>query len=359
VFGAFMGSVAKNPLRGRGTASNIPGRFALNVVEPDEEHDLSISPRTEVRREKAKSLITRNQSPDVPFNLSVNPYRGCEHGCIYCFARPSHAYLDLSPGIDFETKLSAKMNAAEVFRKELSHPNYRCEPIALGINTDAYQPIEKELNITRQLLEVAYEFKQPISLVTKSSLIMRDLDLLQAMAAERLVHTAISLTTFNNELKKNLEPRAASGAVRLKIIRTLRERGIPVIVLAAPVIPFVNDSELETIVQLSAQAGAQNIHYIMLRLPYEVAPLFTEWLNIHMPERAERVLSHMRVMHGGKVYRGQFGQRMTGTGAFADLIRQRFHLAKRRAGFCGQEISQLDPSRFQVPPHRGEQIALF
>ncbi|MEI8631134.1 PA0069 family radical SAM protein [Vibrio sp. PP-XX7] len=358
-------SNSKNVLKGRGTSSMIPGRFTLQTIEPDENSELDKShgeiPRfqTEVRYENARTIISRNQSPDVPFTQSVNPYRGCEHGCIYCFARPSHAYLDLSPGLDFETKLSAKINAAEVLQKELSHPDYQCQPIALGMNTDAYQPIEKDLKITRALLEVAYQYKQPISLITKSSLILRDIDLLAAMASERLLHVAISVTTLNNDLKRQLEPRATSGAARLKVIKTLKENKIPVTALVAPVIPFVNDHELEDIVAACALAGADSLHYIMLRLPHEVAPLFEEWLRLYLPERADRVLNHIREIHRGKLYNSQFGQRMTGEGVYADLIRQRFHLARQKAGVGNQRLSPLDVSQFCIPPQSGDQIALF
>ncbi|MDW6093658.1 PA0069 family radical SAM protein [Vibrio rhizosphaerae] len=351
--------VSGKRFQGRGTMSAIPGRFEVHSIEAENNFYSVSSPDTEVRYEHAKTLITSNQSPDIPFRLSVNPYRGCEHGCIYCFARPTHAYLNLSPGIDFETRLTAKINAPEIFEAELRHPNYQCQPIALGINTDAYQPIEKELKITQKLLNIACEYKQPVSIITKSSLILRDIDLLQSMASEHLVHVGVSLTTLDHDLSRRLEPRAVPGAVRLKMIRALRERNIPVTVMIAPVIPFINDHELETLVQASIDAGADRVGYVMLRLPHEVAPLFEDWLQQHFPLRAERVLSHIRSMHGGQLYQGEFGKRMTGSGVYADFIRQRFHLARRKMGAEERKSEQLDCRRFQVPPRRGDQIALF
>lgn len=354
-----MSSRSNEPIKGRGTANNLPGRFALSIVEVDENDEPVSSPQTQVRYERAKSIIARNQSPDIPFSQSVNPYRGCEHGCIYCFARPTHAYLDLSPGLDFETRISAKTNAAFLFEEALSHPNYRCEPIALGINTDAYQPIEKELGITRQLLEIALAYRQPVSLITKSALILRDLDLLSEMANYGLVHTAVSITTLDNKLKRILEPRTASGTTRLNVVRLLREAGIPVTVLAAPMIPFINDNELENIVAASAQAGAQSVNYIMLRLPHEVAPLFEDWLKQHFPDRAEHVLQRIMDMRGGKLYDSRFGKRMTGEGIFADLINQRFHVARRKYGLGDRRIGSLDCGKFRVPPKKGDQMALF
>ncbi|MCV2401813.1 PA0069 family radical SAM protein [Marinomonas sp. C2222] len=353
-----------SPIKGRGTGNNIAGRFAITEVELDESDELiaeleTSSIETQVRYERAKSIISRNNSPDVPFRQSINPYKGCEHGCIYCFARPTHAYLDLSPGLDFETKLVAKTNAPFLFEEELAHPSYRCEPIALGINTDAYQPIEKQLGITRQLLEIALAHHQPISLITKSTLILRDLDLLAAMAEKKLVHVAISVTTLDNDLKRLLEPRTASGKTRLKIIKALRDANIPVTVLVAPVIPFINDHELEAIVAESAKVGTQSIHYIMLRLPHEVAPLFKDWLEQHYPDRADHVLQRIMDMRGGKLYDSRFGKRMTGEGIFADVINQRFHLARRKYGLDNHRLSSLNCRNFSVPTKKGDQIPLF
>lgn len=348
-------------IKGRGTPTNIPGRFAIQVVELDDNDDPVVHPETRLYQETAKSLINRNQSPDIPFHLSVNPYRGCEHGCIYCFARPSHAYLDLSPGVDFETRISVKHNAPELFRKELSKPNYHCEPIALGINTDAYQPVEKETQITRQILRIALDFGQPMSIVTKGSLILRDLDILQEMAKRQLIQVAVSVTTLDNSLKRILEPRTASGSTRLNVIRQLREAGVPVIVLVAPVIPFINDHELEHIVEAVANAGAQSAEMIMLRLPHEVAPLFVEWLHTHFPDRAERVLERIKDMRGGKLYDSRFGTRMTGEGIYSELIRQRFRLVKKRHFGASPPERQglLDCSQFCVPPAAGDQMSLW
>ncbi|WCN10945.1 PA0069 family radical SAM protein [Marinomonas mediterranea] len=358
-----MSSDVKTFIKGRGTSDNILGRFEKTQSHLEDEYAYEATYEaqihTEVRYERAKSLITSNTSPDVPFRLSVNPYRGCEHGCIYCFARPSHAYIDLSPGLDFETKLTAKINAPNVFERELCNIRYQCQPIALGINTDAYQPIEKQLNITRSLLEIAYQYKQPISLITKSALITRDLSLLEKMAAENLVQVAISITTLDNDLKRILEPRTASGHTRLNLVKALSERRIPTTVLAAPVIPFVNDHELESIVHQSAEAGAQSAHYIMLRLPHEVAPLFTDWLHTHLPDRAEHVLSRIKDMRGGQLYDSQFGKRMTGEGIYADLIRQRFHLAIKKTGLSGERMLPLDCSLFRIPPKSGDQLSLI
>ncbi|TDP01881.1 PA0069 family radical SAM protein [Marinomonas balearica] len=358
-----MPSDLKTFIKGRGSNSNITGRFEKTESYLDDEFAYEATYenliQTEVRYETAKSLITSNNSPDVPFKLSINPYRGCEHGCIYCFARPSHAYIDLSPGLDFETKLTAKINAPDVFERELRNVRYQCQPIALGINTDAYQPIEKSLKITQSLLQIAYEYRQPVSLITKSALILRDLPLLEKMVSENLVHVAISITTLDNDLKRKLEPRTASGHTRLNLVKALSERRIPTTVLAAPVIPFVNDHELESIVHQSAEAGAQSAHYIMLRLPHEVAPLFTDWLHTHLPDRAEHVLNRIKDMHAGQLYDSQFGKRMTGDGLYADLIRQRFNITIKKAGLSGKRLTELDCSRFRIPPKSGDQLSLI
>lgn len=345
--------------KGRGTASTRPGRFAISFVELDETGEPLPNPDTELRQETAKSLITRNSSPDVPFSLSINPYRGCEQGCIYCFARPSHAYLDLSPGIDFETKLSVKVNAPELFEAELRKPGYRCEPIALGINTDAYQPVEKQQRVTRRLLEIALEFRQPLSIVTKSGMILRDLDIIEQMAALRLIHVAVSTTTLDNDLKRILEPRTASPAMRLRVIRELSAVGVPVTALMAPVIPLINEHEIEDVAAAVSEAGALSAGYILLRLPHEVAPLFVEWLREHFPDRAGHVISRLTSMRGGKLYDSRFGERMTGKGIFAELIAQRFRLALRKHGLNGERMTGLDCSRFRVPPAPGDQLSLL
>lgn len=337
----------------------MPGRFAIAHVELDETGQPMEHPETEFRQETAKRVITRNQSPDVPFSLSVNPYRGCEQGCIYCFARPSHAYLDLSPGLDFETRISVKHNVAECFERELSLPSYRCEPITLGVNTDAYQPVEKRLGLTRRLLEIALAFGQPVSLITKSGLILRDKDLLSALAERNLLHVSVSLTTLDNELKRIMEPRAASPGMRLKVMRELSELNIPVTVLAAPVIPLINDSELEAILGAAAEAGATSASYVLLRLPHELTALFVEWLYQHFPQRAGHVIKRLEDMRGGKLYQSQFGERMRGSGIFAELIGQRFRLARKKAGLEQRRAPALDCTQFQVPARSGDQLTLL
>ncbi|MBM7062616.1 PA0069 family radical SAM protein [Pseudomonas sp. UL073] len=347
------------PPRGRGTVSNPHNRFAPTraVAEDDgwyrEETPPSLA--TEVRVEKAKSVLTRNQSPDVGFDRSVNPYRGCEHGCIYCFARPSHAYWDLSPGIDFETKLIAKTNLASRLEEELSKPGYVPQPLALGINTDAYQPIEREYQLTRRSLEICLRFRHPVHLITKSALILRDLDLLGELASRRLVSVAFSLTTLDDELKRIMEPRTATPAARLRAMRTLSEAGVPVSALCAPIIPMINDMELERLLEAARDAGACSAGYVLLRLPLEIAELFEEWLRAHFPERAEHVMSLIRQSRGGRNYDSRFGTRMRGEGVFAELLAQRFQLAIKRLGLQRRDF-ELDCSQFAPP---GRQLALL
>ena len=347
------------PQKGRGTVHNPHNRFAprLSVMEDDGWHqEVPPTQGTEVRIETAKTIISRNISPDLPFDRSINPYRGCEHGCIYCYARPSHAYWDLSPGLDFETKLIAKTNAADVLEQQLSKPGYVCAPINLGSNTDPYQPIEREQQLTRRLLEVLLRYRHPVTIVTKGSLVLRDLDLLAELASQRLVRVMISLTTLDDELKRILEPRAAAPKARLRAIRVLREAGVPVSVLCSPMIPMINDSELEHLLEAAREAGAQSAAYMMLRLPLEVAPLFEQWLHDHYPQRATHVLSLIRQSRGGELYDSRFGVRMRGEGVFAELLAQRFAKAARRLGFEGREQMWLDCSAF-CPP--GGQMALF
>ncbi|AYG05610.1 PA0069 family radical SAM protein [Pseudomonas fluorescens] len=347
------------PPRGRGTATNLHNRFAPTVsVAEDDGWYQEVPPTqgTEVRIETAKTIITRNTSPDLPFDRSINPYRGCEHGCIYCYARPSHAYWDMSPGLDFETKLIAKSNAAQVLEQQLSKPGYVCAPINLGSNTDPYQPIEREYQITRQTLEVLLRYRHPVTIVTKGSLILRDLDLLTELARQRLVAVMISLTSLDDELKRILEPRAAAPKARLRAIRVMREAGIPVGVLCSPMIPMINDSELESLLAEAHAAGAQSAAYMMLRLPLEVAPLFEEWLAAHYPQRAAHVMSLVRQVRGGEVYDSRFGVRMRGEGPFADLLAQRFAKAIKRLGLNRREGFNLDCSAF-CPP--GRQLALL
>ena len=357
--------------KGRGAVSNLQGRFERDLREafddgwgstPEEApHTIEAAPspeaaplpplRTEVHIERARSVLTRNASPDIPFDVSLNPYRGCEHGCIYCFARPTHAYLDLSPGLDFETQLYAKTNAAERLREALARPSYRCETIALGVNTDAYQPIEREQRITRGLLEVLSECDHPVALITKSSLIERDIDLLAPMAAKRLAVAAVTITTLDAGIARTLEPRAATPSRRLRTIRTLTDAGIPVGVSIAPVIPFITEPDLERVLEAAHEAGAVYANYIVLRLPWEVRPLFEEWLLAHFPDRAERVMNRVRDMREGKAYDASFASRMRGTGVWADLLRQRFYKAAERLGFRYNRF-ELDTSRFR-PPVRG------
>jgi DNA repair photolyase len=344
--------------KGRGAVSNIQGRYEVNGRESyddgwgrDDEDDAPPAFKTQVTDEFAKSILSRNASPDVPFNVSLNPYRGCEHGCIYCFARPSHSYLGLSPGLDFESRLFAKVNAADLLRRELARPSYVPEHIAVGVNTDAYQPCERQRGITRQVLEVLSECQHPVGMITKSSLIERDIDLLAPMAAKGQACAAITITTLDPEISRTLEPRAAAPARRLRTIRRLTEAGIPVSVSVAPIIPFVTEPELEKILEAARDAGAVGAHYVVLRLPWEVNPLFQEWLQAHFPERAQRVMNRVREMRGGKDYDSDFSKRMHGEGVWADLIRQRFTKTVERLGMGGLRgrFERLDVSQFRRP----------
>ena len=346
--------------KGRGALSNQASRYRQSTVqaEADGWWQEAVVERVDtlVQPDLSKSVLSHNQSPDVPFDQSINPYRGCEHGCIYCFARPTHAYLDLSPGLDFESRLFYKPRTAELLRQELSHPNYACKPIGLGTNTDPYQPIEKRFRITRQILETLLECRHPVTIVTKGTLILRDLDLLEALAQRNLVHVMMSVPTLDRSLKRTLEPRAADPARRIRVIRALTERGVPTGVLVAPVIPALTDHHIEAVLQASADAGASEAGYVLLRLPREVAPLFEQWLHAHRPERAQHVLSIMRQMHGGATYDAAFGRRQTGQGPFAELLRKRFELARRRHGLDRERRGCLDCSQFRPPV---EQMALF
>lgn len=350
--------------KGRGAVSNRAGRFARETREAAADHwaeELDALPKlaTVVRAEAAKSIISRNQSPDVPFEQSINPYRGCEHGCVYCYARPTHSYLDLSPGLDFETRLYCKENAAELLEAELRKPGYVCKPITIGANTDPYQPVEREYRITRQLLETMLEYRHPVSLITKGSLIERDLDVLSELARLDLVSAHVSVTSLDPVLKRNLEPRAASASARLRMIERLAAAGVPVGALIAPVIPALTDHELEAIVERVAAAGAESAGYVLLRLPHEVAGLFVEWLEAHYPDRARHVMSLVRQSRGGKDYDSAWGQRMRGSGQFADLIETRFRLACRRHGLNRRNDRLLRTDLFRRPLHSGDQAALF
>ncbi|WP_026340832.1 PA0069 family radical SAM protein [Thioalkalivibrio sp. ALJT] len=344
------------PLRGRGATMDPGARFEPTQSEPLDDGwagDGEAPPvlRTEVTDEHPRTVLSWNRSPDVPFELSLNPYRGCEHGCAYCFARPAHAYMGLSPGLDFESRLFAKVGAAECLRRELARPSHRVAPVALGINTDAYQPIERERRITRAILEVLAETAHPVSIVTKSALVERDLDLLAPMAERGLAQVAISMTTLDRRLSRQLEPRAAAPARRLETVARLSEAGVPVSLLVAPLIPVLTDAELEVLLDAGAAAGAVAAGYVLLRLPREVAPLFEDWLRTYEPLKAEHVLQRLREAHGGRLYDSTFGHRMRGAGPYADLLRQRFRLARRRAGLEGHLV-ELDCSQF-VPPVGG------
>jgi DNA repair photolyase len=352
--------------KGRGAVSNVAHRFDSVVRDRDGDaldsamlDDDGLPPlETSVSAESVRSLITYNDSPDIPFDRSINPFRGCEHGCTYCYARPTHSYLNLSPGLDFETKLVAKRNAAEVLRRELAAPSYRVAHVALGTATDAYQPIERELKITRAVLQVLHEARHPLGIVTKSALIERDIDLLAPMASERLAEAFISVTTLDARLSLILEPRAASPLRRLRTIETLARAGIPVHVNVAPVIPFINEPEIEKIVEAAANAGARKSHYTVLRLPWEVSPLFEQWLAVHFPDRAQRVLNRVREMREGKNYDATFGTRMKGTGTWAALVRQRFEKASAKHGL-DRALPELRCDLFVTPRSSGPQIALF
>jgi len=353
--------------RQRGALSQIQGRFETEAREAFDDgwqrEDEPLAPlATTVTVERARTIIARNDSPDIPFDQSINPYRGCEHGCIYCYARPSHAYLELSPGLDFETKLFAKTNAAELLRDELAKPGYAVSPISLGANTDCYQPAERKYGITRQIIEVLAECDHPLTIVTKSALVERDLDLLAPMAKKNLVKVFVSIGTLDHVLARRLEPRAASPKRRLDVLKALSQAGVPCGVMVAALIPALNDKTLEHVLEQSAQAGAQEAAYVILRLPNELKDIFKEWLATHYPERADHVISIVRQMRGGKDNDPRFGERMRGTGNFAELISKRFAIACKRFGLNGhgggRRLPELDCTRF-VPPSPAGQMKLF
>jgi DNA repair photolyase len=349
--------------KGRGALSNREGRFAHHVVEAVDDgwpvdEELPARPKTELFPDKTKEIIARNRSPDIGFEQSINPYKGCEHGCVYCYARPTHAYLDLSPGLDFETKIFFKTSPVERLREALDKSTYECKLIALGANTDPYQPVEKELKITRRILETLLEYRHPISIVTKGSLIERDLDLLGEFAKLDLVNVMVSVTSLDARLKTVLEPRAAGPRARLRMIRVLADVGVPVGVLMAPVIPCVNDEEIEAIAAAVAKAGARSLGYVMLRLPHEVKELFREWLATHLPERAEHVMAVVRALSGGKDYDSRFGIRQRGQGPYADLIARRFQIARRKFKLEGERFPELRTDLFRSPA-RDRQLGLF
>lgn len=348
--------------RGRGALSNPAGRFEPHSRErfDDGWQELDDLPafRTSVTVEKPRTIINRNDSPDVGFDRSINPYRGCEHGCVYCFARPTHAYQGLSAGLDFETKLFAKPDAPELLAKELSKPGYEPRTIALGINTDGYQPIEREWRLTRRILEVLRDFGHPVGIVTKSALVVRDLDILGPMAEKGLAKVALSITTLDPKLARLMEPRAATPSRRLDTLRRLSDAGVPTAVLVAPVIPAVTDAEMERILDAAAAAGASEAGYVMLRVPLEIRDLFREWLLTHFPDRYRHVLSLLKELHGGREYDSTFGQRMTGTGPYAWTLARRFEIAVERLGL-NRRSTRLSTRHFTRPPQKGEQLSLF
>lgn len=396
----MSGPIEDGLRKGRGALSNPAGRFEKQYRQAfDDGWRVDDEPlpqiETTVIAEPARTIISRNDSPDIGFNQSINPYKGCEHGCIYCYARPSHGYMNLSPGLDFETRLFYKPNAAELLENELRKPGYTCQSITLGANTDPYQPIEKKLGITRALLEVGLKFRQPMFIVTKGAAVLeRDIDLLAEMARQQLIGVAVSITSLRDDIKRTLEPRAASPATRIKLIRRLTEAGVPAMVMVAPVIPFVTDHEMEAILGEACDAGAMAAGYVMLRLPWEVKDLFEQWLRAHFPQKADHVMSLMRQMHGGgpqhraaepdlvaeedashesvpernarepgqfkrnEYYSTEFGVRQRGEGPIAQMIEQRFRLACKRLGLNRWRQLKVDTSKFRVPPASGDQLGI-
>jgi DNA repair photolyase len=339
-------------IKGRGAADNPRGRFEKLERDRQEDEHIQSRPETVITLQQARSIISRNDSPDLPFSQSINPYQGCEHGCIYCYARPSHAYLGLSPGLEFETRIFAKENAAELLRAELSRPEYRCELISLGANTDPYQPAERERRITRGILEVLWEFRHPVGIVTKGSLIERDLDLLEPMASEGLVQVFISIGTLDGEIARTLEPRAAAPYRRVETLRRLAARGVPCGVFVAPVIPFLNDKDMEAVLEAAAGAGARTAGFTLLRLPWEVKDLFKGWLEQHYPLKAAHIMARIRDMRGGRENDPEFGSRMRGDGKFAELLRSRFGVACKRLGLNADRRGGVEAGKFRGPGAR-------
>jgi DNA repair photolyase len=351
------------PVKGRGTVWSLDHRFTKDEREGFDDgwgtleqaaHEEHLPPETQVLEERVKTILTGNDSPDIGFDLSINPYRGCEHGCIYCFARPTHSYLNLSPGVDFETRIIAKVNAADRLREAFGARSYEPVMLNIGAATDAYQPVERRLRITRAVIEVLAECHHPFSMVTKSSGIERDLDLVAPMAERRLAAVYVSITTLDPALARVMEPRAAAPHRRLRTIEALAKAGVPVGVSVSPVIPFINEPELERILEAACAAGASAAFSIVIRLPWEVNPLFQQWLQQHFPERAARVMARIREMRGGKDYEARFGERLVGSGVWAQLLRQRFHKACQRLGLNRERV-ELDLSQFVRPekvPHR-------
>ena len=344
--------------KGRGAVSARDGRFVKQQVQLDDaEADQAVAPETVLTAMRAGKIISHNNSPDIPFERSINPYQGCEHGCIYCYARPSHSYLDLSPGIDFETRIFYKPNAAQCLLDEWQKPAYECKPITIGANTDPYQPAEKTTRVTRQLLELFQRHEHPVNLITKGTLITRDIDILSWLAERNLCSVAVSLPSMDAALKRIMEPRVPSAQSRLKAIETLVQKGIPTSVLVAPIIPAINDAEIEAILEAVAAAGANHASYIFLRLPHEVKHLFAEWLQLHFPQRAKHVMSLVRQASGGADYDSRFGIRQRGSGPYADMLGSRFRAACKRFGLGTDRYQRkLDCQRFLRPG--GQQLGL-
>jgi DNA repair photolyase len=374
-------TIRQERLRGRGAVSNAVGRYERygRVLMDDGWNNSRAAPampvggppagefweddglpplRTEVTLDSTRTIIARNQSPDVSFDQSINPYRGCEHGCIYCFARPTHAYLGMSPGVDFESRLFAKPDAAKLLAKELSAPGYIPKTLAIGTNTDPYQPVERTMRITRSILEVLRDFRHPVAIVTKSPLILRDLDILSEMASMGLAKAALSITTLDRRLARAMEPRAGTPPRRLQAIRALADAGVPAGVMFAPAIPALNDHEMEAVLTAAREAGARSAGYVLLRLPLEIKDLFREWLEVNAPDRAKHVMSLVRSMRGGKDYDANWNTRMKGTGPYAEMMARRFHMAVRRLGL-NQPSKPLTLAKFRRPPQSGDQLALF
>jgi DNA repair photolyase len=361
-FAPEIGGVAAGRRHGRGATTNRSGRYEPITYEPTDDGWDSLGElealATEVQEVPARKIIARNESPDIGFDRSINPYRGCEHGCIYCFARPTHAFLGLSPGLDFETKLFAKTNAAEALTRELADPDYKVDTIAIGTNTDPYQPIERRYRIMRRILEVLSATNHPVGIVTKSALVLRDLDILTSMAERGLVKVAMSVTTLDARLARAMEPRASTPSKRLDALEKLSAAGIPTAVMVAPVIPGLTDMEIERILERASAAGVKQAGYVLLRLPLEISDLFTEWLIANCPDRAKRVLSLMRSARGGKLYDAKWGERMTGDGPFAWMIGRRFELAAARLGMNQRSI-ELRTDLFTPPEVAGQQLTLL
>ena len=348
--------------RGRASKSNCAGRFETHERDVfDDGWEISeaiVQLRTEVSVERPRRVITRNTSPDISFDRSINPYRGCEHGCIYCFARPTHAFLGLSPGLDFESRLIARPDAPEVLERELRAKSYRPAVIAIGTNTDPYQPIEREYRIMRRILEVLRDYRHPVAVVTKGALIERDIDILGQMGRDGLARVGVSITTLDSEVSRRMEPRVPSPVRRMKTIERLAQAGCPVHVMVSPVVPALTDHEMEAILKQAAEAGAIAASWIMLRLPREVSPLFREWAEEHFPDRARRIMGRVRDLHGGQEYDADWGKRMTGEGPFADLIAHRFAIQTRRLGLA-KSLPPLRTDLFRPPPRNGDQLSLF